>query len=315
MIVTVTPNPSVDRTLVVPELVRGEVNRADAGQMDPGGKGVNVSRALAANDVATRAVLPLAGPDGTLLAALLTEAGITFVPVEVTGPTRSNISVVEPDGTLTKINAAGHPLSADEVETILDTATSDLASVTWVVGCGSLPPDTRPDFYAALVERARAKDVLVAIDTSGKPFDACLEARPDLVKPNLEELAELVGRPLDTIDQVVAAAGEVRVDGPHTIVVSLGKHGAVLVDGGEPVLAIPPPIVPQSNVGAGDSLLAGFLAGGGRGPDALRRGVAYGSAAASLPGTSMPRPHDLDLDGVQIQPAAGSWSLSQPSSA
>ena len=309
MIVTVTPNPSVDRTLVVPELVRGEVNRADAGQMDPGGKGVNVSRALAANDVPTRAVLPLAGPDGTLMGTLLAEAGIDFVPVEVSGPTRSNISVVEPDGTLTKINAAGHPLSADEVDTLLATATDDLDGVTWVVGCGSLPPDTRPDFYAALIERARAKGALVAIDTSGKPFDACLEARPDLIKPNLEELAELVGRPLDTIDDVVAAATEVMADGPKTIVVSLGKHGAVLVHDDEPVLAVPPPIVPQSNVGAGDSLLAGFLAGGGRGADALRRGVAYGSAAASLPGTSMPRSHDLDLDGVRVQPAAGSWSL------
>jgi 1-phosphofructokinase len=315
MIVTVTPNPSVDRTLVVPELLRGEINRADAGQIDAGGKGVNVSRVLAANNVATRAVVPLAGPDGTLLGSLLEAAGIDFVAVPVAGPTRSNISVVEPDGTLTKINAAGHALSPEEVDTLLDTATADLDSASWVVGCGSLPPDTRPDFYAVLIERARAKGARVAIDTSGKPFDACLEARPDLIKPNDEELSELVGRPLDTIDDIVAAANEVRADGPRTIVVSLGKHGAVLVGEDEPVLAVPPPIVPQSNVGAGDSLLAGFLAGGGLDADALRRGVAYGSAAASLPGTTMPRPHQLDLDGVRLQPAVGSWSLTQPSSA
>jgi 1-phosphofructokinase len=314
MIITVTPNPSVDRTLVVPTLRRGEVNRADAGQMDAGGKGVNVSRALAANDVATRAVLPLAGPDGRLLGELLSETGISFVAVPVEGPTRSNISVVEPDGTLTKINAAGHALTADEVEAILDAATTDSAGVTWVVGCGSLPPDTRPDFYASLIERGRAMGASVAIDSSGKPFDACLGSRPDLVKPNLEELAELVGRPLDTIDEVVQAASEVRVDGPRTIVVSLGAHGAVLVGDDDAVLAIPPPIVPQSNVGAGDSLLAGFLAGGGRGAEALRRGVAYGSAAASLPGTTMPGPHDINPDAVRLEPAAGSWSLSQPSS-
>ena len=273
MIVTVTPNPSVDRTLTVPTLQRGEVNRADAGQVDPGGKGVNVSRALAANGVPTRAVIPLAGPDGGLLGALLEEAGITFVAVPVAGPTRSNISVVEPDGTLTKINAAGHPLSAEEVDALLSAAAADLGSASWVVGCGSLPPDTRPDFFAALVERGHEEGVRVAIDSSGKPFEASLAARPDLVKPNHEELAELVGRPLDTIDDVVAAAPAVREDGPGTILVSLGKHGAVLVDGADAVLAVPPPIVPVSNVGAGDTLLAGLPGRrrpGPRGP-ALRR--------------------------------------------
>jgi 1-phosphofructokinase family hexose kinase len=291
-------------------LRRGEVNRADAGQIDAGGKGVNVSRALAANGVATLAVLPLAGPDGELLGSLLTQAGIDFVAVPVGGATRSNVAVVEPDGTLTKINAAGHALTTAEVDALLATATSGADPITWVVGCGSLPPDTRPDFYAVLVERARATGARVAVDTSGPPLAACLAARPDLVKPSLEELAELVGRPLDTIDEVVEAAAELRRDGPHTVVVSLGAHGAVLVDGrSEPLLAVPPPIVPLSNVGAGDALLAGFLAGG----DALRGGVAYGSAAASLPGTSMPGPHQIDLDGVRLQPAAGSGSLTQPS--
>jgi 1-phosphofructokinase len=313
MIVTVTPNPSADRTLSVVELHRGEVNRADAGRIDAGGKGVNVSRALAANGVATLAVLPLAGPDGELLGSLLAQAGIDFVAVPVGGPTRSNVAVVEPDGTLTKINAAGHALTAEEVDVLLDAATSAGEPVTWVVGCGSLPPDTRPDFYAALVDRARTTGAKVAVDTSGKPLEVCLPARPDLIKPNLEELAELVGRPLETIDEVVTAASELRVDGPRTVVVSLGAYGAVLVDGNEPVLAVPPPIVPLSNVGAGDALLAGFLAGGGAGPDALRSGVAYGSAAASLPGTSMPGPRQIDLDGVRLEPAAGSWSLTQPS--
>jgi 1-phosphofructokinase len=231
----------------------------------------------------------------------------------VGGPTRSNVAVVEPDGTLTKINAAGHALTVEEVDALLDAATSAGEPVTWVVGCGSLPPDTRPDFYAALVDRARTTGAKVAVDTSGKPLEVCLPARPDLIKPNLEELAELVGRPLETIDEVVTAASELRVDGPRTVVVSLGAHGAVLVDGNEPILAVPPPIVPLSNVGAGDALLAGFLAGGGAGPDALRSGVAYGSAAASLPGTSMPGPRQIDLDGVRLEPAAGSWSLTQPS--
>ncbi|MEC4015288.1 PfkB family carbohydrate kinase, partial [Streptomyces sp. H27-D2] len=116
MILTVTPNPSLDRTYEVPSLDRGEVLRATADRMDPGGKGVNVSRAVAAAGQRTVAVLPLGGPAGAVIAQLLGAEGISVAEVPVFGQTRSNITIVEPDGTLTKLNATGPELTPAEAE-------------------------------------------------------------------------------------------------------------------------------------------------------------------------------------------------------
>ena len=141
MILTVTPNPSLDRTYEVPSLDRGEVIRATGEQVDPGGKGVNVSRAVAAAGQRTVAVLPLGGAPGALVANLLHSQGIDVAPVPIAGVTRSTIAVAEPDGTLTKINAPGPELSPDEAELLLETvrAQYQAADTTWITCCGSLP--------------------------------------------------------------------------------------------------------------------------------------------------------------------------------
>jgi 1-phosphofructokinase len=304
VIVTVTPNPSVDRTLEVPALQRGEVQRATATRVDAGGKGVNVTRALIANGQRSLAVLPLGGGDGHLLGRLLADAAVPHHAVRTAAATRSNITISEPDGTVTKVNAPGQPLLASELDDLVDAAHAALTGATWLVGCGSLPDGAPVDLYATLARRAQAAGVRVAIDTSGAPLAAALAARPDLIKPNLAELAELVGRRLATVDDVVAAADEVRALGPRTVIVSLGDHGAVLVDGGQPQLAVPPKVAARSDVGAGDTLLAGFLSAGGAGAEALRTAVAWAVAAVALPGTSVPGPGDVDPSSVRIGPAA-----------
>ena len=304
MIVTVTPNPSVDRTLEVGRLERGEVVRATSTRVDPGGKGVNVSRALVANGRRTIAILPLGGPDGRLLTGLLDESAIEHLPVVVAAATRTNITVTEPDGVVTKVNAPGQPLTEEELAALIDVTVDALDGASWLVGCGSLPDATPATFFRTLTERAHGRGVRVAIDTSGVPLAETITAAPDIVKPNLDELVELIGRELLTIDDVVEAADAVRLRGPRAVLVSLGASGAVLVDGTEPVLAVPPLVVPRSDVGAGDALLAGFLAAGGAGADALRMGVAWGAAAVTLPGTSMPGPADIDVDAVVVRPAA-----------
>lgn len=303
MIVTVTPNPSLDRTVEVDALVRGAVLRARRARVDAGGKGVNISRALAANGIATVAVVPSGGSEGRQLAALLGLPGVELVLVGVAGAVRANISVVEPDGTVTKINEPGPELSPEEARALMDTtlaAASRTGGATWVAASGSLPPGVGSDFYRRLIEHLAGTGVRIAVDTSGEALTLALPAGPDVVKPNREELAEAVGGDLGTLGDVVDAAERLRDKGARAVLASLGAAGAILVDGsgathGEAAVANP-----QSAVGAGDALLAGFLAAGGHGSEALAEGLAWGAAAASLPGSRMPAPADLRRDAVRL---------------
>ena len=301
MIVTLTPNPSLDRTIEIDELQRGEVHRATGGRVDPGGKGVNVSRALAAGDVETVCVLPSGGPEGDQLAALLAPFGIETVQVPIAGTVRSNITVAEPDGTTTKLNELGPELGPEEAAAVERTVVELATRASWVVGSGSLPRGLPVDFYAHLVTAVRgASDALVCIDASGPPLAAAVDSGPDLIKPNAEELAELIGRPLPRLGDVVDAAAEVRKRGVGTVLVSLGGDGALLVSADEVLHGWAPPVKVRSTVAAGDSTLAGYLAGGGRGRPALITAIAYGTAAVQLPGSVMPRPADLDPDAVVV---------------
>ncbi len=286
-----------------------------ASRVDPGGKGVNVSRALAANGVPTCAVLPLGGPDGNLLADLLDEQGICFRAVRVDAPTRSNITISDGDGVVTKLNAPGVPLAEAAVAELIDVALADLGPGSWLVGSGSLPPGSPEDFFAVLADAAHAAGARFALDASGSALARAVDAGVDIVKPNAAELAELVGDPISTVDEVVAAAQEVRRRGANSVVVSLGPSGAVLVDAEGEWLAVPPPVAARSDVGAGDTLVAGFLAAGAAGPAALQAAVAWGTAAVSLPGTGVPGPELIDPSLVTLRPAWGAEPVSQPPAA
>ncbi|ANP55622.1 1-phosphofructokinase [Streptomyces griseochromogenes] len=300
MILTVTPNPSLDRTYEVQALKRGEVIRAETERMDPGGKGVNVSRAVAAAGRRTVAVLPLGGAPGALVADLLDAQGIEVAPVPVAGATRSNIALAEADGTLTKINAPGPELSAAEQELLLDTVREQSRDADWIACCGSLPRGLAPSWYADVVTRAHAGGARIALDTSGRALLEALRARPDVVKPNAEELAEAVGRPLATVGDAVKAAEELRSMGARTVLASLGADGQLLVHDAGAWFGSARVDAVRSNVGAGDSSLAGFLIAGGSGPESLASAVAHGAAAVRLPGSVMPTPADLDPAAVTV---------------
>lgn len=300
MIVTLTPNPSLDRTIEIEALHRGEVHRAVANRVDPGGKGVNVSRVLAAHGAPTLAVLPVGGPDGTRLSELLAPTGVTVVTVPVASPTRSNVTLVESDGTTTKINEAGPMLSHAETTAVADRLVAVAGSADWVVLSGSLPRGVSDRFYADLVARLHEQGTPVAVDTSGPPLAAAVEARPDLIKPNADELAEIAGRPLSTWGDVVAEAQALRSRGVSTVLVSLGSDGALLVDDHGVCRAVPPTVTARSTVGAGDATLGGFIVAGATGRAALRTAVAFGTAAVTLPGSAMPTPADVNADEVAV---------------
>lgn len=301
MIVTLTANPSVDRTLEVPALERGEVIRGLAARVHPGGKGVNVARALAANGVPVRAVFPSGGHEGRLLMGLLEGVPVELVPVDIQEPIRENMTVVEPDGTVTKLNAPGPTLSPAEVSALVGATVRASEGATWVALCGALPPGAGEGFYADLVTELRPEPARVAVDASGPTLLRAVEAGPDLIKPNAEELAEAVGRPIVTIGEVVEACRELIGRGVGRVLASLGKQGAVLVDGERVFRAWTAPVVPRSTVGAGDATLAGFLAAGGEGSEALRTAVAWGAASVRLPGTEMPGSDEVDPDEVTVE--------------
>lgn len=300
MILTLTPNPSLDLTYELDRLVRGEVQRAGDMSVEAGGKGINVTRNLVANGAASRAVAPVGGPSGEQFLSLLEDTGIDLVRVPVAGPVRMNASLVEKQGVGTKINASGPQLSGAELDELLEATAAAAEGATWLAVCGSLPPGTPKDLYARVVAVAREAGCRVAIDSSGSPLEVALQEGPDLIKPNLEELSELVGRRLATFGEVLAAAGEIHARGVASVLVSLGADGAVLVDAEGALHADTPPFTPRSTVGAGDSLLAGFLFAVGDRAGALIEAVAWGAAAARLPGSRGPRPEDLDREAVTL---------------
>lgn len=303
MIVTVTPNPSLDRTAELPgPIVRGQVHRFIGSTTVAAGKGVNISGALHAAGAQTLAIVP-AGPRDPLLTGLAA-TGLPHRGVPVSEPVRTNLTVTEPDGTTTKFNDPGAQLSATEVRAFEDAVVEASRGADWVVMAGSLPPGVPTDWYARMVPRIRECGALIAVDTSDSPLLALTSnlphSAPDLIKPNSVELAQLCGGDGDAMeakaadgdfDDAIRAARSLIDWGIAEVMVTLGGAGALLVHAHSAWHAIAQPIEVKSTVGAGDSSLAGLLLARSRGADdaeALRTGVSYGTAAASLPGTSCP---------------------------
>ncbi|MFS0729227.1 hexose kinase [Curtobacterium sp. 1P10AnD] len=316
-IVTVTPNPSLDRTIeLAGELQRGAVQRATRSTAEPGGKGVNVSRVIVASGGDTVAVLPGDELDPVLLG--LATRGIPTAAMPIGLPLRSNVTVTEPTGTTTKLNEPGPSLAGrlDEFAALVADAAGPTPTgpgARWVVLAGSLPPGLPDDALAELIRAVRARhgeDARIAVDSSGVPFTALLQSgeRIDLVKPNAEELAEVVGGDPDEyerdLEAAAAAAERLRSRGVDTVLLTLGSAGAVLVGPDGAHAAAAPKIVARSTVGAGDSSLAGYLLAevAGAGPEErLAQAVATGAAAAALPGSDVPALDHTDPSAVAVR--------------
>lgn len=312
MIVTLTPNPSIDRTVTLAgRLERGAVLRAESVTSQGGGKGVNISRAAVAAHVRTIAVLP-AHQDDPFVVDLLRD-GIDCRPEPPAGAIRVNITLTEPDGTTTKVNTPGAQVTARDLDRLATAVTQRARQADWVVLAGSLPPGAPDGWYADLLGQLDGSGAQVAVDTSGPPLVALAERlgrhAPGLMKPNGEELASLTGGDADAIEAdpaAAAAAALVLVErGVGAVLATLGGNGAVLVTAAGAWHATPPPTLVVSTVGAGDSSLFGYLLGALRGsdpPERLRLAVAYGSAAAGLPGTTIPTPAHLRAELVEVRP-------------
>ncbi len=299
MILTLTPNPSLDRTIeLAAPLQRGEVQRASTASQHPGGKGVNIVRALSASGVDALALLP--GDAGDPVVRALVLENIPHLAVPIGASLRSNVAITEPDGTTTKVNEPGPTLTAAQLAGLLALAVEKSDGASWLVLAGSLPPGVPDDFYATAIEAVRAAHGVhaprIAVDSSGAPLRECLRAAPELLKPNGEELAELTARSTGSAleadpNAAASAAATLVQNGVGAVLATLGSKGAVLVTAQGSWHGRGPAVKAKSTVGAGDSALSGYLLATDRGDSpmaCLQQAVAHGAAAASLPGTMVP---------------------------
>jgi 1-phosphofructokinase family hexose kinase len=295
-IITVTVNPILDRTLSVAQLRPGEFHRAQVLRQELCGKGITVTRALAALGIPSKVLGFIGGITGEAFKSGLTAEGFDIDFIDVSGETRhSTLILDERSGQYTKINEPGPTVSLEHMSA-LQTKIEAMAQPgdIWVFS-GSLPPGAPDDFYADLIQRAQERGARAFLDSSGTAFNSGMRARPFGVKPNSDEAAEFFGQALDNDDDHSAAIDRfLRNEGVEVAAITRGVHGLVLgiksAEREKIVFAIPPHVEVRSPVAAGDSALAGILWGMADGCDPAeiaRRSVACGTATAMQEGSGI----------------------------
>lgn len=289
MIFTVTLNPAVDRELTVDAIAFDTVLRASDWRVDCGGKGFNVARMLKSLGIASVALGFAAGKSGEMLNDKLQALGIETEFVWVEGETRTNVSIVSADnGQYVKVNEPGPTITEADLAQLAQKVGDRAQAGDWWVLAGSLPPGVPPTYYTELITIIQSAGAKVFLDTSDEALRQNCAAKPLLVKPNDEEAHELTGLPVNTPAEIATVGKAISAMGPVSVVISLGKQGAVLVDAGQAWFAASPKIVAANPIGAGDSMVAGIVWGLSQGDsmqDALCKGIACGAATASQKGT------------------------------
>ncbi len=299
MIVTLTPNPAIDRIISVDRLAFEDRAYINSSRESAGGRGINASSVIHSFGGRTLAVLPSGGDSGKRLETHLCNLGIPIAVVPIGKEIRTNFTVTDTHGLTVNLNEAGPELSMEEVERIKSVLRETLGSASWLLLCGSLPPGTPPSFYGELVSIARRKNVKTWLRANGEALRQGIEAGPTVAAPNQQEAERLLGRTLLTRTQFLEAAGKIREMGPEAVVLSLGSRGAVGAYGDGPLEAVPPRIDAVCPIGAGDAFTAAYAWSMRRHPDhaeALRWGVAAGTASARLPGmnfASLPQTEEM----------------------
>jgi 1-phosphofructokinase family hexose kinase len=304
VIYTVTLNPAIDRILEIDTFQLDGVNRIEGESRYAGGKGIDVSRALRELGSDSVALGFVGGYTGHEVAGRLGAEMVNCRFTLIDNETRTNIIVhCRSSGKVTSLNARGPDISSVELESFLKHLGHLYPPPSFFVCSGSVPPGVPSDIYRRLIEWARSHQIKVLLDATGLPFKEGIEATPFAIKPNRRELSDLVGRELNTIEDVVACAEKLHIQGISVVLVSLGAEGIVGLSDEGAFHALPPKVEVNSTVGAGDSAVAGFLIGqlGGFGlAEALRLAAAAGTAAALTSGTELCRREDFERLREQI---------------
>lgn len=260
-VVTVTLNPAIDQTLSIPGFAAGRVNRVAESRSDAGGKGVNVATVLADLGVEVIATGFLGADNAAVFASHFARKNIADRFLRIAGSTRVGIKIVdERTRQTTDVNFPGLSPSPEEIDELLELVAALAAPDRWFVLSGSVPPAVPKGVYATLIDSVHGKGGRVLLDTSGPPLREALSKRPEVIKPNVDELAELSSSTLGTPGAVRAAAEALLERGVEQVVVSMGGDGAVFVERGHALLARPPRVSVRSTVGAGDAMVAGIVA-------------------------------------------------------
>jgi 1-phosphofructokinase len=305
-IVSVTLNPALDEAVALDEMQLGGTNRVRLDGLDPGGKGINASRVIHRLGRSTLALGFTAGYTGELLRENLAAEGVPCEFVEVAGLTRINVMIYESSRRRrTRMYLPGPSIDVSRLNEIREII-AGMPSVGIVILGGSLPQGLDENTYRDLLLWLHERNLRAILDTSGAALTAALGARPLLIKPNLEEAQELVGRTLANDDDILQAAESLRRRGPEHVVISLGERGAIATGPSGSWKAAPPPVRARSTVGSGDSMVAGLAIGLNEHTsleDGLRWGSAAGAATAEKSGTQLGDAAEIDrlVSSVVIQ--------------
>ena len=315
MIITVTLNAAIDKSLAVPNFRLGRRHRTVDQRTMAGGKGVNIARSLKALGQPVIATGFAGGATGTHIVEQLTEESILNDFVRIREESRTNTSVLDPtNGQQTEINERGPSVSEREVELFRDKLLYLARGAAIVVFAGSLPPGVESDIYAALIGELEGMDVTTVIDTDGEPLRQAVRAEPDVVSPNMLEAEELVGHEFAGEAERSLVVREIAALGAREAIMTLpdGCYAQVLVDGQRLLKQASIELrEPVARSGSGDAFLAGYLAARyeGRAPDqCLRFGVACGAESTARLGAGLIDPREArrlmgDVELTVIEPA------------
>jgi len=296
MIITLTMNPAIDKTVTVKEFTIDHVNRISDVHLDAAGKGINVSKVVKNLGGRTKTIAFLGGSNGDFIEKSLQEDHVTLVKIPVEGQTRINTKIVDPiRGTFTDINEAGPKVEKAHVDLFINQLISHSSSQTTLVLTGSLPPGMPSSVYRDLIEQVSAFGATTVLDASGESFRQALKAKPTIVKPNIHELEQYLGHKLSTEHEIIEAGRHMINDGVEIVVISLGHEGAVMVTKDKVLKAKGLNVDVKSTVGAGDAMVAALCYGYEKKfplDEIFNLAIASSAAQVSVKGT---KPPSLDL--------------------
>jgi len=291
LIVTLTINPAIDRTLSVDRLVFEDRAYILDRSEDAGGRGINASQVVHTLGGKTLALLTSGGGAGERIEKMLAGVGFPFETIRVRSESRTNFTISDKQGLTIKLNEVGQPIATAELAEIRARVEACLEKASWLMLCGSIPPGVSPHFYSEIVHLAQQRGVKTLVDTEGDALLHSLESHPTVITPNQHEGERLLGRALITRSQILEAVDRIHKMGPESVILSLGSRGAVGSSVEGVFEALPPHIDALCPIGAGDAMAAAFtwsMAKKKSFAESLRWGVAAGTAKAKLPGMTFP---------------------------